>query len=92
MVELLSDLCCLVHVRFETSGSSKLEDVCVEGGHLGANVIKQIGLLHVIALNTDGDLLVQLVLRQVHLEKFLLRDDHLQLAVSGGESIEGYLG
>jgi hypothetical protein len=33
----------------------KFEEICVKSWHLGLNVVEKVGLLHVAALNFDGN-------------------------------------
>ena len=91
IVESIGHLGRLVNVRLQVGRLGQLEHICVEGGHLGANVVEEIGLLHVVSLHAHRDLFVQLRLRQVQLQKLLLRDGEVNVAVVLRERVEGSL-
>eukprot|EP00354_Favella_ehrenbergii_P002764 CAMPEP_0170470762 /NCGR_PEP_ID=MMETSP0123-20130129/13129_1 /TAXON_ID=182087 /ORGANISM="Favella ehrenbergii, Strain Fehren 1" /LENGTH=171 /DNA_ID=CAMNT_0010738029 /DNA_START=64 /DNA_END=580 /DNA_ORIENTATION=- len=92
LVEVLGDLGSLVHVGLQAGRLGQLEDVCVEGGHLGADVVEQVRLLHVVALDAHGDLLVQLILSEFEGQKLVLSDHHLDGTVHRRERVKSELG
>ena len=47
-------------MRAEVITVRKLENVCVEGGHLRLDVIEKISLLHMVTMNSDRDLFEEL--------------------------------
>lgn len=47
-------------MRAEVVAVCELENISVEGGHLRLDVIEKVGLLHVVAVNSDRDLLEEL--------------------------------
>lgn len=54
---MLSNFHSRVNVRARIVTASKFENVSVESRHLRLDVIKKIGLLHMITVNSDWDLL-----------------------------------
>ena len=62
LVKGFCHLSCLVNMRLEAGWLCELEDVCIESRHLWADVVEQIGLLHMISLDSHRDLLVKLLL------------------------------
>ena len=64
-IEALRDFCGRVHMRLKVGGLGQLEHIGVEGGHLRPNIVEQIGLLHVVALDTHWDLVEHLLGIQV---------------------------
>ena len=91
LVKGLSDLSCLMNMRLEAGRLRKLEDVCVESGHLWADVVEQIGLLHMVTLNAHWDLLVQLLLTEAERQNFFLRDVHLDGTVLSSKRLQSNL-
>lgn len=58
--KLFSDFHGAVHMRREVVLARKLENICVEGGHLRLNVVEEEGLLHVAALEFDRNFFEEL--------------------------------
>ena len=57
---MLGDLHGGVDVRAEVVAVGELENVGVEGGHLRLDVVEKVSLLHMVTVNSDGDLLEEL--------------------------------
>ena len=91
LVEVLRHFGSLVHMRLKVCGLCQLEHVRVERGHLRPDVVEQVGLLHVVALNAHWDFLVQIFLSQAQLQQLLLVDHELDGAVRRAEGIQGPL-
>ena len=64
-------------MRLQISRLGQLENICVKGGHFWSNVIEEVGLLHMVTLHSDRDLLVQIRLVQVEFDQILLRYNQL---------------
>ena len=88
LIEVFGNLGSLVHVGFEACRLGELEDIGVERRHLWSDVVEQVRLLHVVALDADRDLVIELVLRQSKADDFLLIDHHLDVAMQCGEGVE----
>ena len=63
--QLVGRLIELIHMVAQVAWGSQLEKVCVEGGHLGLDVVKQKGLDQVAPVNADRHLLEELTYGQV---------------------------
>ena len=91
LVELIRHLRGLVNMRFQVGWLCQVKYVRVECGHLRADIIKEVGLLHMIPLNADLDLLVNFTSSKVQLKELLLVDDHLDRSHLLFEGIESSL-
>ena len=88
-IEMLGDLGGLVHVRLQICWLGQFEHISVEGRHLRPDVIEEISLLHVVPLDSDGDLLKDVCLGEVELQETDLVNIHLDAAMVLIERFEG---
>ena len=87
-VERLGDFGGLVHVRLQVGRLGQFENVRVKGRHFRSDIVKEISLLHVAAINPHRYLLVKLLDCETHFNELFLSDDHLYITVVGRKSIK----
>lgn len=92
LIEQVSYLSGLVHVRFEIARLGEIEHVRVKCRHFRSNVVKEVGLLHMVSLDTNGNLIVQVGASEIFFEELLLANHHLDEAVILTERIKRFLG
>ena len=64
-IKMLGDFGGLMHVRLKVRWLGQFEHISVEGRHFRSDVIEEISLLHVVPLDSDGDLLEDICLGEV---------------------------
>ena len=88
-IEMLGNLGSLMHVRFQVRWLGQFEHISVEGRHLRPDVIKEISLLHVVPLDSDGDFLEDVCLGEVEFKETDLANIHLDAAMVLIERFKG---
>jgi len=92
LIEQVSYLSGLVHVRFEITRLCEIENVRVKCRHFRSDVVKEVGLLHMVSLDTNGNLIVQVSTSEIFFEELLLANHHLDETVILTERIKRFLG
>ena len=90
--ELLRRLASLMHMAAEVVLTDELENVCVEGRHRRLDVVKEVSLLDVAAVDLHKHLLEELTDAEAVLVDLLLDDVGDHLSLRSGESSDRFLG
>ena len=86
LIKALGDLKSTINMPAKIVWCCHLEHICVERGHFGLYVVEEVGLLHMGALNLDGDFFKELVNLEARVSNRHLRDSGDDLAFSNLEA------